>query len=711
MKSEQDTDTRRAPSAMSPAADGKGGSGGPVAVSGQPRTLLGRVWRRIKADFSVRFTLAFLITGIIITFVVGLLLSAYLTASLSTDANRFVMSHAVASTRQLEIFLDARLVNRSMEEIDRDVLERYVRANLIDESVLRLNVWSSGGELVYSSEPELVRKNYELGERLSAALSGEVVVVVEELAGRTSEALGFLDRNKILEAYAPLRLGESQQVVGAVEVYSDYGAVEAQIAATKRRVYGGIVVSLGGLFFALLLLVKRDSDRMRKQETQLLYAAYHDPLTGLPNRSLFSDRLTVALAQAQRQDELVGVVLIDMDHFKLLNDSWGHTTGDELLQEVANRLKGAIREGDTVARLGGDEFVLVLPGIRRPEDLAEVAEKLLSNLREQWQLDQRDFQTTASAGIAIYPPDGKDAENLLKNADTAMYAAKEAGRNTYRFYSAAMNAKFMMRFETERALRRALKQSEFIVHYQPVVDVATGEIVSAEALVRWLDPEKGLIGPGDFIAIAEETGLIVPLGEWVLRSACAQTRAWREAGLAHLGLAVNLSGRQFRHADLVATIRQVLKDTRLDPSCLQLEITETIAMQDIELSVPTLLRLRELGLQTAVDDFGTGYSSLAYLKDLPMDTLKIDRSFLENVATDPRDAVIVANTIALAHGLHLTVIAEGVETEEQLAFLKEHHCDQFQGFLFSKPLPAAAFERLLRQANESRVRPADLKAS
>lgn len=678
-----------------------------MAVRDQPR----RVWQRLKADLPIRFTLTFLITGIIVTFVAGLLLSAYLTASLSADANRFVMSHAISTTRQLELFLDSRLVNGSLDNIDRGALDRYVRANLIDESVLRLNVWTSDGTLVYSSEPQLVEKNYGLGELLGAALSGEVVVFVEQLANRTGEHFGFLDRNKILEAYAPLRLGGPQQVVGAVEVYSDYDAVAAQIAATKRRVYGGIAVSICALFIALLLLVKRDSDRMRKQETQLSFVAYHDSLTGLPNRRLFSDRLTVALAQAQRQDELVGVVLIDMDHFKLLNDSWGHTTGDELLQEVANRLQGAARESDTIARLGGDEFVLVLPGIRRPEDLAEVAEKLLSNLREQWQLDHREFQTTASAGIAIYPPDGKDAENLLKNADTAMYAAKDAGRNTYRFYNATMNAKFMMRFDTERALRRALKQSEFIVHYQPVVDVATGEIVCAEALVRWQDPEKGLIGPDNFIAIAEETGLIVPLGEWVLRSACAQTRAWRETGLAHLGLAVNLSGRQFRHADLVASIRRVLTDTQLDPSCLQLEITETIAMQDIELSVPILVRLRDLGLQTTLDDFGTGYSSLAYLKDLPMDTLKIDRSFLENVTTDSRDGVIVANTIALAHGLHLTVIAEGVETEEQLAFLREHHCDQFQGFLFSKPLPAAAFERLLSQAKKARVRPADRKAS
>lgn len=710
MKSGQHIDARRAPYPMSP-TDWRREAGASVAVSGQPRTLLGRVWQRLKADLPVRFTLAFLLMGIIITFITGLFLSAYLTASLSQDANRFVMSHAVATTRQLEIFLDSRLVNGSLENVDRGELDRYVRTNLLDESVLRLNVWTSEGFLAYSSEPKLAEKNYGLGELLSAALGGEVVVFVEQLANPTGEHLGFLDRNKILEAYAPLRLGESRQVVGAVEVYSDYDAVAAQIAATKRRVYGGIAVSVCVLFVALLILVKRDSDRMRRQETQLTYAAYHDSLTGLPNRRLFSDRLTVAVAQALRQGEPLGVVLIDMDHFKLLNDSWGHTTGDELLQGVANRLKDAAREGDTVARLGGDEFVLVLSGIRRPEDLAEVTEKLLSNLREHWQLDRGDFQITASAGIAIYPQDGKDAENLLKSADTAMYEAKDAGRDTYRFYNAAMNAKFMMRFEMERALRRALKQSEFVVHYQPVVDVATGEIVSAEALVRWQDPEQGLIGAGDFIAIAEETGLIVPLGEWVLRSACVQTKAWRDAGLAHLGLAVNLSGRQFRHPNLVASIRQVLKDTQLDPSCLQLEITETIAMQDIDLSIPTLESLRELGLATAVDDFGTGYSSLAYLKDLPMDTLKIDRSFLENVVTDSRDAVIVANTIALAHGLHLTVIAEGIETEEQLAFLREHHCDQFQGFLFSEPLPAAAFERLLSQAKEARVRPADRKAS
>ncbi|MCH7697463.1 MAG: EAL domain-containing protein [Chloroflexi bacterium] len=671
-------------------------AGAPVFVSGQPPTLFRRVWQRLKT-VPISFTLAFLTMGIIVTLVVGLLLGAYLTASLSTDASRFVGNNAVATAKQLEVFLESRLVDGSLDNVDAGALERYVDADLIDESVLRLNVWTSDGSLAYSTESQLVEKEDELGERLGAALGGEVVV--------------FLDRSKILEAYAPLRLGESQQVVGAVEIKSDYDTVDAQIAATKRRVYLGIGVSIGGLFMALLLLVKRDSDRMHKQQTQLLHAAYHDPLTGLPNRRLFSDRLTVAIALAQRQGDGLGVVLIDMDHFKLLNDSWGHTSGDELLQGVANRLKDAIRDGDTVARLGGDEFVLVLPGIRGPDDLDQVAETLLSKLQERWQLGHRDFQITASAGIAIYPQDGKNAENLLKNADSAMYAAKEAGRNTHRFYNAAMNAKFMMRFEMERALRRALQEGEFVVHYQPVVDVATGEIVSAEALVRWQDPEQGLIGPGEFIAVAEETGLIVPLGEWVLRSACLQTKAWREAGLAHLGLAVNLSGRQFRHADLVASIRQVLKDTRLDPSCLQLEITETIAMQDIELSVATLASLRDLGLQTAVDDFGTGYSSLAYLKDLPMDTLKIDRSFLENVATDSRDAVIVANTIALAHGLHLTVIAEGIETEEQLSFLREHHCDQFQGFLFSEPLPAAAFERLLSQAKKARIRPADRKAS
>ena len=689
---------------MSP-ADRKRAAAAPVATSDQPGTLLGKIWQRLKADLPVRFTLAFLITGIIITGITGLLLSAYLTASLSQDANRFVMSHAVATTRQLEIFLEPLLVDRSLKEVDRGELDSYVRAGLIDDSVLRLNIWASDGTLVYSSEPQLVEKQYELGDLLGAALGGEVVVFVEQLANPTGEHLGFLDRNKILEAYAPLHVGESRQVVGAVEVYSDYDAVAAQIAATKRRVYGGIAVAICVLFVALLLLVKRDSDHMRKQETQLVYAAYHDALTGLPNRRLFSDRLNLAVAQALRQGEPLGVVLIDMDHFKLLNDSWGHTTGDQLLQGVANRLKATAREGDTVARLGGDEFVLVLPGIKRPEDLAEIAEKLLGNLREDWQLDRGDFQTTASAGIAIYPQDGKDAENLLKSADTAMYEAKDAGRNTYRFYNAAMNAKFMIRFEMERALHRALKQGEFVLFYQPVVDVATGEIVSAEALVRWQDPERGLIGPGDFIAIAEETGIIVPLGEWVLRNACAQTKAWSQAGLPNFGLAVNLSGRQFRHAGLVASVRQVLMDTRLDPACLQLEITETVAMQDIDLSIPTLVSLRDLGLKTAVDDFGTGYSSLAYLKNLPMDTLKIDRSFLEHVTTDSRDAVIVANTIALAHGLHLTVIAEGIETEEQLAFLREHHCDQFQGFLFSEPLTAAAFEQLLSQAKKDRVRP------
>jgi diguanylate cyclase (GGDEF)-like protein len=458
------------------------------------------------------------------------------------------------------------------------------------------------------------------------------------------------------------------------------------------------------LLSAISVALGLSMENLRQEET-ILHLAYHDALTDLPNRTLFEDRLTVALAQAHRRNQMLPVMFLDLDRFKQVNDMAGHATGDELLRRVAERLAGLVREGDTVARVGGDEFTLLFPEVAGAEDTMEIAERVLKVFQQPWVLDGHEFHVTTSVGIAMYPNDGEDAESLLRNADTAMYRAKEQGRNNYQLYTPAMNARIAERLAVENSLRHGLVSGEFAVHYQPQVNIDTGQIVGAEALVRWQHPERGLVLPAEFIPVAEETGLIVPLGEWVLRTACAQNRAWQEAGLPPLRVAVNLSARQFQQRDLKSMVAQVLEETGLDPHCLQLEITEGVAMQDAEFTITMLRELRGMGIQIAIDDFGTGHSSLSYLRRLPIDVVKIDRSFVCDLTTDPNDAAIASTIVAMAHNLKLKVIAEGVETEEQLTFLKEQQCDEFQGYLFSKPVPAEKLEKIVVQGKRrSRAR-------
>ncbi|TEU00418.1 MAG: EAL domain-containing protein, partial [Dehalococcoidia bacterium] len=437
------------------------------------------------------------------------------------------------------------------------------------------------------------------------------------------------------------------------------------------------------------------TERRRAEET-IRHLAYHDALTDLPNRALFQDRLTIALAQARRKKRMVAVLYLDLDHFKVVNDTVGHGKGDKLLQRVGERLTTLVREGDTVARVGGDEFTLLFPEVAGVEDAAEIAERVLKAFQQPWTLDGHEFHVTTSVGIAMYPNDGEDAESLLQNADTAMYRAKEQGRNNYQLYTPAMNARIVERLALENSLRSGLERGEFVVYYQPQVNIRTGQVVGLEALLRWQHPERGLVLPAEFIPVAEETGLILPLGEWVLRTACAQNKAWQEAGLPPLRVAVNLSARQFQQRSLIDMVAQVLQETGMDPHWLALEITEGVAMQDVDFTIAMLRGLREMGIQIAIDDFGTGYSSLSYLKRFPIDAVKIDRSFVRDLTVDPNDAAIATTVITMAHNLKLSVIAEGVETEEQLAFLRRHRCDEMQGFLFSKAVPAKAIEKIAR---------------
>lgn len=437
-----------------------------------------------------------------------------------------------------------------------------------------------------------------------------------------------------------------------------------------------------------------DVTELKLYQARIEQQANYDMLTGLANRSLLHERLRQAIFTASRQGTRLGVVFIDLDRFKYINDSLGHHVGDELLQAMAGRLKASVRESDTVARLGGDEFVLLINGQNDPESMAVVLERMLLDISEPWTIAQGDFNVTCSIGVALFPDDGDSAEVLLKHADSAMYRAKEKGRNNFQFFTAELNALISEQLEMENRLRRALERDQFTLHYQPRIDMRTQAIVGAEALLRFEE-----IPPARFIPVAEEIGLIAPIGKWVLRTACRQNKQWQDAGLPPMVISVNVSPRQFRQDSFVATVTEILRETGLEARYLEIELTESAVMHDAEQFIAMLSELNELGVQISLDDFGAGYSSLSYLKRLAVDRLKVDRSFVQDIATDADDATIVRTIIALGHNLGLKVVAEGVETAEQLEFLRVNQCDEWQGYYFAKPVPGAEFERVTLRKN------------
>lgn len=453
------------------------------------------------------------------------------------------------------------------------------------------------------------------------------------------------------------------------------------------------------------VIVFHDVSESRAMALKMAHLAQHDFLTGLPNRALLTERLSRAIGQARRHSKQVGLMFIDLDYFKHINDSLGHAVGDQLLQLVAERLKVCVRDTDTVCRQGGDEFVILLAEIEQTRDAAPIAEKLLAAFAEPCLIAGHELHVSLSVGISIYPDDGADADAVMKNADTAMYHAKANGRNNYQFFTTEMNTRAVRRLFIEGNLRRALRQGEFMLYYQPKIDLASGLMIGSEALIRWQDPEHGLLYPKQFVPIAEESGLIVPIGSWVLREACRQVRAWQDSGLLAVPVSVNISAVEFRHKGFLEGVALILKETGMLPSHLELELTESILMHDAESSATVLEALKAMGMQLAIDDFGTGYSSLSYLKRFPINTLKIDQSFVHDIAIDPDDASIVSAMIAMGKNLKQRVVAEGVETEAQLAFLRTLQCDEGQGFLLGRPLPANEFARLLRN---DRGFPADL---
>lgn len=429
--------------------------------------------------------------------------------------------------------------------------------------------------------------------------------------------------------------------------------------------------------------------------------AVRDPLTGLPNRLLFGEQLTDRLAQSDSTGRPIAVMFLDLDHFKHVNDSLGHNVGDHLLKSVAQRLSGTLRRGDSIARMGGDEFTFILGDIETPEDTADIAMRMLSSLSEPFNVGGRDLYVTGSIGISSHPRDGDDAETLVRNADAAMYRAKEHGRNTFRMFTEDLNEAAMARVNMESGLRHALEGEQFVLHYQIRMDLETGLASGAEALVRWQHPELGLLPPGQFIDLAEETGLIEPMTEWVLNEACRRNRAWQDAGFRRMDVAVNISARILQRVDLVCAVRSALDQSGLEPQYLNLELTETAIMKNTDHAIAVLNELKQMGVRISIDDFGTGYSSLSRLKRLPIDTIKIDASFVRQITTSADDASIATAIVAMAHSMNLKVVAEGVETLDQLRFLTSLHCDEIQGYFISRPVPAEEMVHLLAEGRPS----------
>jgi diguanylate cyclase (GGDEF)-like protein/PAS domain S-box-containing protein len=511
-----------------------------------------------------------------------------------------------------------------------------------------------------------------------------------EVLGRNARFLQGDDRDQLglEEIRAALRMqGEGHAVLRNYR--KDGSLFWNELALSPVRDESGRVTNFVGIL--------NDITERKRYEEQLEYQANHDGLTGLPNRNLLADRLSQVLSYASRYRQQVAVLFVDLDHFKFINDSLGHEAGDQLLKTAAERIRHSVRSIDTVAHQGGDEFVVVLPALAEGEDAADLARRIQHAIGQPFALDGHELVVTCSTGISIYPRDGEDAQALLKNADAAMYRAKEQGRNNFQFYTGEMNERAVARMTMERYLRHALERDEFVLHYQPQVDLATGRITGMESLIRWQSPELGLVSPARFIPLAEETGLIVPIGEWVLRTACRQNKSWQDAGLPPLVVAVNLSPRQFRQEDLCGMVDRVLRETGLAPWHLEIEIVESLVMHDMERVTAILKELKVLGVQLTMDDFGTGYSSLSYLGRFPFDKLKIDQSFVRDLTTDPHSAAIARVIIAMARSFNLRVIAEGVETVEQLSYLRHLDCEEMQGYYFSRPVPAEAFEQLLRE--------------
>ncbi len=531
-------------------------------------------------------------------------------------------------------------------------------------------------------------------------------------ANRTWERVLGYDRSRLSEMSledvidADMRIkcmAEIEKATKGEEIEPLEGRLKTKVGETVD-VEGTITCSFQNDEAGAVWVICRDISARKKAQEQLYFMAHHDQLTCLPNRLYFADRLGQAQALAKREKHQCGILYLDLDRFKIINDTLGHAVGDILLQEVGKRLRSCVREVDTVARIGGDEFSVVLVNLNHMVDAEQVASKILKALAKPVQADEHELFITTSIGISLYPIHDDNPEGLLKKADAAMYQAKAQGRNNYQVYDQSMDQDAERRMTLENGLRRAIEKDEFRIFYQPKIDSGSGRITALEALIRWEHPELGMLTPADFIALAEETSLIIPIGEWVLKRACQDNRQWQDAGLPKVRVAVNLSGYQLQAKNFVSTVAAVLKETGLAGECLEFEVTETVIMQNPDFAVSILIQLRELGIHISIDDFGTGYSSLAHLKRFSVNTLKIDRTFVRDMENNSTDAAITSAIISMGNSLDLKVIAEGVETEGQFDMLREKNCDEMQGYLFSKPIPVEDVAALLRDGLATRTK-------
>ena len=591
-----------------------------------------------------------------------------------------------------------------VQQIREDVLQQMKGLE-----VVKVKIYNLDGLTVFSTDPTQIGEDKHTNSGFLAAKAGESVSEIT-FRDRFDAFEQTISDRSLVSSYVPIRAGPDATVEAVMEVYSDVTAYVERLQTTAWEIAAGVLTSLAVLYLFLLSIVRRaerlitaQADEVRTANDALLrHSKLHDKLTGLPNRESFSELLDslVRSASRTRQGQRCATLFINIDRFKDINDSLGHLAGDRILLEIAARVRGCLRDTDELARIGGDEFAIVMrdiSGDRGVEHVVNTVERVRGAISDKpVVVDTNELVVTACVGIAIHPDDGADMVELMKSADVALSHAKQIGRNQYQFHTAGMNARAIEVLRVDQDLRRALKEQQFLLHYQPQVEISTGRITGAEALIRWQHPERGLVPPGQFISIAEERGLIADIGDWVLRETCRQNKEWQSAGLPFVAVAVNLSAIQFRQHDLAQSIATILRDGGPAPRYLELELTESAVMRDAEKTIAMMRELKAIGVQLSLDDFGTGYSSLSQLKHFPFDRLKIDQSFVRGLPDDPDDLAIVAAIIAMGKALGLTVIAEGVETQAQWDILQSLGCEEAQGFFVCKPVPAAEFAQFMQ---------------
>src|SRR5687767_4701675 len=585
-----------------------------------------------------------------------------------------------------------------------EVLDSELRRLSDGLSVVKVKIYDLHGLTVYSTDPRQIGEDKARNPGYLRARDGYPASNLT--FRRTIDTWeGEIVERHILATYVPVHVYEAAPVEAVLEVYTDVTELAARMERGQWKILAAVLGAMAVVYILLQLILARyqrllkEKERERAaQEERIRHQAYHYALTGLPNRASFIEHLEEAMRRAKRAGWPLGLLFLDLDLFKRVNDSLGHDAGDRLLRVAAERIRCAVREADQLFRMGGDEFTVLLEDVRGPEEAAMVAGRVLEAIAEPLQVQHHEISVSASVGIALYPRDDTVGERLVKSADTAMYRAKELGRNRYAFFAREMNERVESQMLLEAALRRALKNDEFVLHFQPRVSALTGRSTGAEALLRWQHPEWGLVEPARFVPLLEETGLVVPVGAWVLAEACRQAKAWQDAGLPPLRVSVNLSSRQFRSETLFDSVSEALRASGLPPHLLELELTESLLVENVDHAMGVMGKLKAIGTAISIDDFGTGYSSLGYLKRFPIDSLKIDKSFVRDIATSPKDAAIVRAISGLARSLGIGLIAEGVEEPWQMEFLRARHCTEMQGFLFSKPLPAGSIVEALSRS-------------